>query len=303
MKVWTMTDLKTGIVVNLLAGYYDVQLGAHVVRTRARGVFRKRGQKPRVGDRVEVQLDEHGTNYLVGVKPRTNLIGRPAVANVSSILLVISAVEPDYTRAFLDRYLVYFAWQGVPVTIYLSKSELTSADRLAEIKDDLQYYHSIGYPCFTSRDTLKQALPDLIKPQAVWTLAGQSGAGKSTLLNYLQSQAQQETAPISMSLNRGRHTTRQVSLFALGAGFLADTPGFSALDLTPIKVKELANYFVEFAAARPNCKFRGCQHLSEPGCAVKQALQAGDIAQWRYDDYLTLRQEITEQGGPEYLKK
>lgn len=298
-----MTELKQGIVVNLLAGYYDVQLGEQVVRTRARGVFRKRGQKPRVGDRVDVQLADHGTNYLVAVQPRRNLLGRPAVANVAGVLLVISAVEPTYSRAFLDRYLVYFAWQGVPVAIYLSKGDLAEPKHLKQIEQDLQYYEQIGYHCFTKRADLKGALPAMIGAQAVWTLAGQSGAGKSTLLNYLQGQAKQATAPISSSLHRGRHTTRQVSLFAFGAGFIADTPGFSALDLGQIKLTKLGNYLLEFAACSSACKFRGCQHLSEPGCAVKANVQAGKIAAWRYDDYLALRQEISEQGLPDYLKK
>ncbi|MCI1290480.1 MAG: ribosome small subunit-dependent GTPase A [Lactobacillus sp.] len=298
-----MTELKQGIVVNLLAGYYDVQLGNQLVRTRARGVFRKRGQKPRVGDVVDVQLDEQGTNYLVAVKQRSNLLGRPAVANVAGILLVISAVEPDYTRAFLDRYLVYFAWQHVPVTLYLSKSDLITPDKLAQIKQDLDYYAQIGYHCFIEQAKLKQALPKIIGAGQVWTLAGQSGAGKSTLLNFLKTEAHQATAPISSSLHRGRHTTRQVSLFSLGKGFLADTPGFSALDLGKIKLTDLASYFVEFAACSRDCKFRSCQHLSEPGCAVKAGLQAGKIAAWRYDDYLALRQEIADTGLPDYLKK
>lgn len=298
-----MTELKQGIVVNLLAGYYDVQLDDRLVRTRARGVFRKRGQKPRVGDVVDVQLDEQGTNYLVAVKRRRNLLGRPAVANVAGILLVISAVEPDYSRAFLDRYLVYFAWQKVPVIIYLSKSDLIKPAKLAQIKQDLEYYANISYRCFTKQAELKQALPKIIGASQVWTLAGQSGAGKSTLLNSLQTEAKQATAPISSSLHRGRHTTRQVSLFRLGKGFLADTPGFSALDLGQIKLASLASYFIEFAACSQYCKFRGCQHLSEPGCAVKANLAAGQIAAWRYDDYLALRQEIADTGLPDYLKK
>lgn len=304
MKAWIMTDLKQGIVVNLLAGYYDVQLSSGRVRTRARGVFRKEGsQKPRVGDLVSVQLDQQGTNYLVGIQPRRNLLGRPALANVAGIILVISAVEPAYNRSFLDRYLVYFAWQGVPVVIFLSKTDLLAAEQLALMRKDLAYYQKIGYRVFDQRQALRQALPGIIQQRTVWSLAGQSGAGKSTLLNFLHRQAHQATGQISASLNRGRHTTRQISLFPIGSGFLADTPGFSALDLAPIKLNELPDYFIEFKAASRQCKFRGCQHLTEPGCQVKKELQAGQIAGWRYDDYLALRQEIADQGMPDYLKK
>ena len=117
----------------MIAGYYDVQTPVGVVRTRARGVFRKNREKPQVGDSVQVKLDEQGLAYLVKILPRKNRIGRPAVANVDHVLLVISAVEPDFSTALLDRFLVFFAWQGVGVTIYLSKSDLLEKEKLSEI--------------------------------------------------------------------------------------------------------------------------------------------------------------------------
>lgn len=142
----------------------------------------------------------------------------------------------------------------------------------------------------------------MIGKDQIWTLAGQSGAGKSTLLNHLKEDAHQATGEISTSLNRGKHTTRKVELFKLGEGFLADTPGFSSIDLTPIKLNELCNYFVEFKRASQKCKFRGCQHLKEPGCEVKKLLEEGKILASRYEDYLAMRTEISEGRIPEYLK-
>lgn len=142
----------------------------------------------------------------------------------------------------------------------------------------------------------------MIKDNQIWTLAGQSGAGKSTLLNHLKKDANQTTGAISTSLNRGKHTTRKVELFKLGHGFLADTPGFSSIDLTPIKLNELCNYFIEFKRASKKCKFRGCQHIKEPGCEVKKLLEEGKILHSRYDDYLAMRTEINEGRMPEYLK-
>ncbi|MFJ6933435.1 MAG: ribosome small subunit-dependent GTPase A [Lactobacillus gallinarum] len=294
--------LAEGTVIGLIAGYYDVETAAGIVRTRARGVFRQKKQKPAVGDHVEIQIDDQGMSYLVKILPRLNRIGRPAVANVSHVLLVISAVEPDFSLELLDRFLTFFSWQKVQVTIYLSKSDLLKGDKLAKIKEELSHYQEIGYPVFTDYHDVEAQIPQMIKAGQIWTLAGQSGAGKSTLLNQLKKDANQATGAISTSLNRGKHTTRKVELFKLGEGFLADTPGFSSIDLTPIKLNELCNYFVEFKRASSKCKFRGCQHLKEPGCEVKKLLEEGQIMPHRYDDYLAMRTEISEGRLPEYLK-
>jgi ribosome biogenesis GTPase len=297
-----MTKTATGIVVSLLAGYYDVAIAGKTVRTRARGVFRKRGEKPRVGDVVEVQLDSQGTNYLISVKPRQNLLGRPPLANVAGVLLVITATEPDFSLTLLNRYLVFFDWQNVPVWLYLSKGDLLPEDKLAAIKDQLAYYKKIGYPVFEDKTQLQEQFPKAIGQDAVWTLAGQSGAGKSTLLNFMKKDADQATGEISHSLNRGRHTTRQVSLFRLGQGFLADTPGFSAISLSQMKIDDLPNHFRDFKAVADRCKFRSCQHLQEPHCEVKRLLATGEIAQSRYDSYLALHEEIANDRLPEYKK-
>ncbi|AWM73852.1 ribosome small subunit-dependent GTPase A [Lactobacillus apis] len=297
-----MIKQTDGIVVGLISGFYDVQTGNQIVRTRARGLFRKNKEKPTVGDHVKIQVDEQGTSYLTEILPRVNLIGRPALANVDHVLLVISAVEPDFSLQLLDRYLTFFSWQKVAVSIYLSKSDLVDEEKLAEIKASLSYYVKIGYPVFYQWEELAKKLPSAIESQQIWTLAGQSGAGKSTLINHLKQDIEQETAAISTSLNRGKHTTRTVQLFPLGEGFLADTPGFSAIDFTPIKINDLCNYFVEFKRASVKCKFRGCQHIKEPKCEVKNLVEKQEITQSRYENYLQMRSEIENGRMPEYLK-
>lgn len=297
-----MIKQTDGIVVGLISGFYDVQTGNQIVRTRARGLFRKNKEKPTVGDHVKIQIDEQGTSYLTEILPRVNMIGRPALANVDHVLLVISAVEPDFSLQLLDRYLTFFSWQKVAVSIYLSKSDLVDEAKLAEIKASLSYYVKIGYPVFYQWEELAEKLPSAIESQQIWTLAGQSGAGKSTLINHLKQDIEQETAAISTSLNRGKHTTRTVQLFPLGEGFLADTPGFSAIDFTPIKINDLCNYFVEFKRASVKCKFRGCQHIKEPKCEVKNLIEKHEITQSRYDNYLQMRSEIENGRMPEYLK-
>lgn len=302
MRRSKMIKKDQGIVIGLIAGFYDVQTANDIVRTRARGVFRKKKLKPTVGDHVNIQIDDQGTNYLVEILPRKNLIGRPALANVNHVLLVISAVQPDFSLQLLDRFLIFFSWQDVAVSIYLSKSDLLSSSKLNKIHEDLLYYNDIGYQIYYSKEEVANNLIHEIANEKIWTLAGQSGAGKSTLINSLQSEVKQETGAISNSLNRGKHTTRTVNLFPLGKGYLADTPGFSAIDLTPIKVKELCDYFIEFKRASSNCKFRGCQHLNETSCEVKRLVEAGEIKKSRYDDYLLIRKEIENGRLPEYLK-
>ncbi len=298
-----MLEKIEGTIISVISGYYDVKTNKGVIRSRARGVFRNRKQKPLVGDRAVVQLDDQGMNYLVEILPRKNEVGRPAVANVDQVLLVISAVEPDFSLELLYRYLTFFSWKNVGVTIYLSKSDIIAGtERLKEIKKKLVYYEKIGYRVFFDSDTLEKELPDLIQENAIWTLAGQSGAGKSTLLNKLEKDANQATDKISQALNRGKHTTRQVQLFTYGKGFIADTPGFSAVDLYKIKVDDLGQYFYEFKKNSVNCKFRRCQHIKEPGCEIKKMVEDKEILPRRYEDYLKIRQEILDNKMPEYMK-
>lgn len=295
-----MSGSCEGIITGLIAGYYDVATEKGTIRTRARGNFRQQKLHPQVGDRVEISLQPDDTGYLLAVKPRQNLIGRPQVANVDRVLLVISAREPDFSLTLLDRFLTFFAWRKVAVTIYLSKGDLLPEAELKQIKQDLAYYQRLGYPVFFQKKELLQNLSQL--SAQIWTLAGQTGAGKSTLLNYLLPQAHQTTAAISQSLNRGRHTTRKVELFKLKELLIADTPGFSAIDFGSMPIKDLKNYFLDFVNFADGCKFRSCQHLQEPACAVKKAWQAGKIAPWRYQHYLNIRQEIKDNRMPEYLK-
>lgn len=291
---------EKGTIISSLAGFYDVKLPDQTVRTRAAGVFRKKKEKPVVGDHVLVELDGDNTNYLTEIFPRKNRLVRPPLANVDEIILVISAVEPDFSLNLLDRFLIFFASQDIKVNIYLSKSDLVNPDKLEEINEFLHYYEDIGYRLLKKNGEPK--LAEIINQDEIFVLAGQSGAGKSTLLNSIKKDANQETAPISNSLNRGKHTTRMTTLFMYGAGFIADTPGFSAIDIHQIKINELADSFIEFADNAHGCKFRGCQHINEPGCAIKDLVEKGVILPSRYDNYLSMRDEIQNNKLPEYMK-
>lgn len=302
-----MKTVKQGTIISSIAGFYDVETTAGLFRTRARGVFRKQKVKPVVGDFVEIELgsedkNSDDTNYLVKILPRHNFLKRPLLANVSDIVLVVTATEPEFSLNLLDRFLIFFESEGIDVNLYLSKQDLVDEAVLAKINEQLAYYQKIGYHLLDANSDIQTELLSLIEPKDIFVLAGQSGAGKSTLLNRIKEGVNQATAPISQSLNRGKHTTRTVELFEYGKGFIADTPGFSSIELQQIKIDELVNNFKEFVENTYLCKFRGCQHLNEPGCEIKRLVENGEILQSRYDNYLSMRTEISEHKLPEYRK-
>ncbi|MBU3851719.1 MAG: ribosome small subunit-dependent GTPase A [Candidatus Paralactobacillus gallistercoris] len=293
-----------GRILHSLSGFYDVLSDDdhQIYRTRARGNFRKRGITPLVGDFVEF-----ADGYLLKILPRTNQLKRPPVANIDQVVLVVSARQPDFSPNLLDRFLVSLAGHHIDAIIYLTKTDLLNDEEYQQLTKLLTGYRELGYQVLAPRQIYDAAvLHDLQKQfaQRVTIFTGQTGAGKSSLLNHLAPSLQLATGAISQSLNRGRHTTRQVSLYPLFDGLVADTPGFSSLNLSLLGVtlSDLAQRFPEFVAAAPHCKFRGCQHVAEPGCAVKQLLTAGQIMSTRYDDYLQFRDEL-KQLRPVYNKK
>lgn len=289
--------MQTGKIIKSISGFYDVLTADGTIeRTRARGNFRKQKIKPVVGDHVEFESE-----YLLKVNPRKNLLVRPPMANLDLAIVVMSAVEPDFSTNLLDRYLVYLAANQIDALIYVSKTDLLSKAGLEKLEPIFEQYLQIGYPVYHHQTA---NLVDIEAAAADKTLMvmGQSGAGKSTLLNYLLPELKLATAEISQSLNRGRHTTRTVTLYPIGAGgAIADTPGFSSLDLSQIAVNDLGQYFIEFPEIAAQCRFRGCQHRQEPDCAVKAAVEAGTIAKFRYLDYLQLYDELS-QLRPVYRK-
>lgn len=259
-----------------------------------------------VGDFAAFQPGEgDDEGYLLKVLPRHNALVRPPVANVDQAVLITSAVEPDFSKNLLDRFLVYLEGHDIHAEIYLTKTDLTKPQRLTKIRQDLAGYTKIGYPVFApdkpfDPTILAQVQASFADKLTIFT--GQTGAGKSTLLNHLVPGLDLATAAISHALNRGRHTTRTTDLYPIHGGLVADTPGFSSLGLLDVTLDDLRDRFPEFVALAPNCKFRGCQHVSEPHCAVKAALAAGDIMQSRYDNYLQFREELSGK-RPVYKKK
>ncbi|MCK8624163.1 ribosome small subunit-dependent GTPase A [Apilactobacillus sp. M161] len=297
--------MKKGKIYQSLSGFYDVLCDDKIYRTRARGNFRKKKITPIVGDDVEFQMTNENEGYLLKILPRRNSLVRPPIANIDQALLVTSAVEPDFSYNLLDRQLVSLEINNIKPIIYFTKLDLLSDDKIAYFEKIQQDYEQIGYqtilPGNLSHDDLNHLLVNLLKDKET-VFMGQTGAGKSTLLNTISPGLKLQTGEISKVLNRGKHTTRKVSLMEVNGGLVADTPGFSSYDVLNIDAQDLRNYFPEFKRNANECKFRGCVHINEPSCKIKQLLSSGLIEQTRYDNYLSLY-NIIKNRKPIYNKK
>ena len=276
-----------GIIIKSLAGFYYVEADGQVYQTRARGNFRKKGQTPYVGDFVDFSAEDQSEGYILKIHERKNSLVRPPIVNIDQAVVIMSAKEPDFNANLLDRFLVLLEQKTIEPLIYISKLDLVE-DR-SQLDAYKAIYEKIGYPFLFS---LEELLPHLDKKVTVFM--GQTGVGKSTLLNKIAPELALETGQISDSLGRGRHTTRAVSFYNVNGGKIADTPGFSSLDYE-VKESELLNdCFPELAEVSQGCKFRTCTHTHEPACAVKLALESGQVAQSRYDNYLQFLSEIEQ---------
>lgn len=297
--------MQTGQIRKAISGFYYIYSEGKTYQTRGRGLFRKQKITPLVGDKVLFESQNMNEGVLQKIMPRKNELKRPTIANVDLAILVMSAVEPTFSTQLLNRYLTILESLHVECVIYISKMDLLTPEQTDEIKEFQRIYEDIGYKMLLvrpeSREETLNELQDLFNGKLV-VFIGQSGVGKSTLLNKLSPELLLKTAEISAALGRGKHTTRHVELYPLAGGLVADTPGFSSIEFEDIEKEELPDLFPEFSRLSYECKFNGCYHRHEPGCAVKDALEAGTVEQFRYTDYLQFLTEI-EDRKPIYRKK
>lgn len=298
--------MKEGQIRKALSGFYYIYSEGITYQTRGRGVFRIQGLTPLVGDKVFFESTSKTDGVLLKLLPRKNQLLRPSVANVDLAVVVMSAVEPDFSDQLLDRYLVNVEALNIQSLIYISKSDLLTQEQVKKMDDYRETYQNIGYT-FLLGDSdfdLSSKLAELKKEfkNKLVVFMGQSGAGKSTLLNKLSPKLALETGEISSALGRGKHTTRHVELFPLYDGLVADTPGFSSLDFEGIEKENLDSLFPEISNYSNRCRFGGCLHLHEPDCAVKDAVECQHISLFRYNNYLQFLKEIEER-KPDYRNK
>ena len=287
-----------GKIVKGIAGFYYVHAAeSGIYECKAKGAFRNQKVKPLVGDnvRLEVLDEEQKKGNIEEILPRKNELIRPAVANIDQALVIFAAAKPKPNFNLLDRFLILMQYQKVPAVVCFNKQDMVDAEELQLLKNT---YESAGYPVlFTSaaKEEGITAIRELLKGKTT-TVAGPSGVGKSSLINLLSPEAEMETGDISRKIERGKHTTRHSELFALDENtFICDTPGFSSIYLPEMEKEELGIYFPEIAEYEPFCRFQGCAHIHEPGCAVKEALDNHKISSLRYEDYLGLYKELKEK--------
>lgn len=284
-----------GKIIKGIAGFYLVDCGGEVLTCKARGLFRKQGEKPLVGDLAEVeaaQTSESEAN-IVTLLPRKNRLIRPAVSNVDQALVVMAVRTPDPQFYLLDQYLVTMELQEIPAAILFTKEDL---DR-GELADYRSRYETAGYPVFSVSAENGSGLEALRAYLAGKTtvLAGPSGVGKSTLTNLLCPAANMETGELSRKNLRGKQTTRHTELFCLGENsYLLDTPGFTAVEVWG-DTETFKQAFPEIRALEGQCRFTGCNHGAEPDCAVKAAVARGEIAASRYESYRKMAEESAER--------
>ncbi|ATO43979.1 ribosome small subunit-dependent GTPase A [Loigolactobacillus coryniformis] len=286
--------MAQGQIRKALSGFYYVYSDQQTFQTRGRGNFRKRQLTPLVGDYVEFESTNQTEGYVLKLLPRKNALVRPQVVNVDQAVVVTSCVKPDFSSNLLDRFLMTLEKKKIRPLIYFTKGDLLDEAARAKLAPIVAYYQQLGYPTFFDAEPFAPAQVKQLTTyfaDQLTVFMGQSGAGKSTLLNHIDPELQLKTAAVSESLSRGKHTTRHVELLPLFGGLVADTPGFSSLNLSEFELTELPLLFPEFVAASAECRFRACQHDQEPGCAVKQQVETGQILASRYANYLQFRTE------------
>lgn len=292
----------TGKIIKGIAGFYYVLVESAVYECKAKGIFRKEKKKPLVGDNVEIEVldSEEMTGNLVSILSRKNELIRPAVANVDQAMVIFALESPKPNIALLDRFLLMMEWQQVDTIICFNKEDLADqgvAERLSSI------YENCGYQvlvCSAEREEGVDAVKEILKGKTT-VVAGPSGVGKSSLTNLLQENVLMETGEISQKLKRGKHTTRHSQVIPVNEDtFLMDTPGFSSLDTIDVPKEELRFYFPEFDDYEGKCRFNGCQHMNEPDCAVKTAVEDGSINKSRYENYMMFYEELKEKDKRRY---
>ena len=287
-----------GKIIKGIAGFYYIYAeDGNVYECKAKGIFRKDNFKPLVGDNVEITVldEEEKEGSVTSILPRRNSLIRPAVANVDQAFLIFAMENPKPNFLLLDRFLIMMKQQEIPAVICFNKKDVGEKKEMEKL---YEIYTGCGYRVVLSSTYEGEGMDEIheILKGKTTVVAGPSGVGKSSITNCMQGEVQMETGEISKKLKRGKHTTRHSQVIPVEKNtFLVDTPGFSSLYLTDMKEEELRDYFPEFVMYEPQCRFQGCMHIHEPGCAVKKALSEGKISQQRYDNYLALYEELKEK--------
>ncbi len=274
-----------GRITKLIGGLYTVKVEDEYLLRKARGKFRHTKESPKVGDIVDIDSD-----FIIKIHERKNELVRPPLANIDQVLLVFSAIEPEISFSLLDRFISLITYNHIEIILVVTKMDLLNADQIISLKESLKYYGTMFRVIYTKSITDHNFTDLHILKDKISVLAGQSGVGKSTLINAISGR-NILTQPISKSLGRGKHTTRHSELMEVEGGLVADTAGFSSLDFLDMDEVNLAQSFHDFFELSDGCRYRGCLHISEPKCAVKEQVGV-TIPESRYNNYLQFMEDV-----------
>ena len=285
--------MTKGLIVKGVGGFYYVDTGNRVYQCRARGLFKKQGLTPMVGDRVTIDVteDEEVEGYVTSIAPRVNAFIRPPIANVDLLFVVAAMHHPAPNLRLIDRFLVMAQMAETEAVLCFNKADLADQSE----QDNLTRIYGSSYPLFFVSAKTGEGL-EVFKEYAAGkqvALAGPSGVGKSTILNHLSSGAAAQTGEVSRKTRRGRHTTRHVEIFPMDfGGRVFDTPGFTSFDILEAEEADLAGYYPEMRPFLGQCRFDNCRHIKEPDCRVRLAVEEGLISPERYTSYVTQIEEM-----------
>ena len=291
-----------GIIVKAIGGIYYVEASDGIYECKARGVFRRKNISPVGGDRVEFSLEDDGSGVIEKIEERRSLLIRPPLANLDMLVFVSSTCEPRPNLLLLDKFIAIAVFKKIEPVVVFTKIDKESCDELVDI------YKGAGIKTFQVDNTTgegSEAVKAVLEGK-LSAFTGNTGVGKSSLLNNMFPALGLATNEISKKLGRGRHTTRQAELFAIDGGYIADTPGFSTVEVSRygfIPKNELQYSFREFSEYLGKCRFRDCVHLKESGCAVTEALREGKINSSRYDSYVKMCEEAERLNEWEFKNK
>lgn len=289
-----MANVSEGIILKGIGGFYYIDTQEGIIECKARGIFRKDGVSPLVGDHVSVLITDSGeslTGTIEEIKPRKNALVRPPVANVTQIAIVIASMNPRPNIFILDKLIAEAEYQKINILLCLNKTDLARSDELRNI------YGTAGFDVL-DLSALEEKNIDCLKERLkgnTTVFAGNSGVGKSSLLNCVLGKDSFETGAVSNKVERGKHTTRHSELVKLDTGgFIIDTPGFSSFELQFTQTEDLRGAFREFRPYEGRCQFHDCSHTAEKGCAVLQAMQEGKISLSRHQSYVQLYEKLKQ---------
>ena len=274
-----------GIITKGIGGFYYVETAQSIYECKAKGSFRKKRITPLTGDYVEIAVNDNAENTIDSIKERKNFLRRPAVSNIDNLFIVISTIEPKPNFLVVDKLIAVSEYKNIEPIILISKTDLSIYDEIYSI------YKTTGITTIpiVNDESLKQ-VKDLMGDKTS-AFTGNSGVGKTTLLNKLEPTLNRSTGEISSKLGRGKHTTRECELIKMCGGYVIDTPGFSSFDIDKtevIKCDDLPYCFREFRDYLGTCKFTSCNHTGDKGCEIYKAVENGQIARSRYDNYVSL---------------